>query len=214
MTLNADTVRFRPKASKIGYAPEFTLHWLLQILAACMAGYFAFGTIRIDLTIAVLAGIFCLAMFEHELHVLLGASSSRKSKEFPVSLKKLAVAYLIGIILAGAYIIYYRPFALIGILVGIAIAIGYASKKIYLEESWAIGWTIAMPTACYIVSGYLTIQIAIILAAIALIGGPLLHCYRALTGDYDNVPRAPILKRVIAMYNIAFAVLAIGFALA
>jgi len=206
--------RFRPKATKIGYAPEFTLLWMLQALAACMAGYFAFGTIRIDLTIAVLAGIFCLAMFEHELHVLLGASTSRKPDEFPISLKKLAIAYLIGVILAGSYIVYYRPFALIGILAGIAIAVGYASKKIHLEEFWAVGWAIAMPIACYVASGYLTIQIAVILIAIALISGPVLHCYRALTGDYDNVPRTPILKRVIALYHIAFAVLILGFSIA
>jgi len=202
--------KFRPAASRIGYAPEFALLWSSQILAACLAGCML-GAIRIDLVIAVIVAIFCLAMFGHNLHILLGVSSSRKPEDFSVNLKALAIVYAIAILALGAYIIYFRPYASIGIGAGIATVICYT--LIHKEELWAIGWVIAMPTACYVACGTLTLQFAVILAAIALLSGIGIYAYRALTGDYDNLPRTPVLKKVVALYNIAFATLAIGFIL-
>ena len=192
-----------------GYPLIFNMLWVLPVLIGCSVGYMAFRTIQIDLAIAALVGMFFLSTFQHCIHVSHGASST--VVPYP-ELKIYAKIYALIITVIGIYIVINRPYALMGIAAGILTAVAYT--KIHKEEFWSLGHAISMPTACYIATGHLNVPIGLILVGIALIMGAGLFSYRALTGDYDNVPRMPILQRFVSLYLAGLLVTAVGFALA
>jgi len=193
-----------------GYPIFFNIFcWTLPALIGCLAGYAAFKTIRIDLTIAVLAGMFFLSAFQHCYHVLKGKSTDKKPTP---KLAKYACIYLFIILIIALYIISERPLAAIGI--GLGFVIVWLYSRSHHEELYGVGHAISMPTACYITTGHLNIPVTLILAGIALISSPALFAYRALTGDYNKEQAPKVLQRMLFVFTAGLTTLAAGFTLA
>lgn len=188
---------------------DFSILWVLYVLVGSAAGYAVFNRISGGLVFASLLGIFCLSMVQHCLHVLCGTSTSMKVEDFVIDLRKAAVLFTLGCVLCGSYIVYYRFFALFGIIAGFLLVIGYT--KLHLEVLWSIGWGAGTITAAYIAAGMVTWGLALLLMGFGLASGIAIYAYRALTGDYDGADRLRILYRgVVAMLCLGLFVMAIG----
>lgn len=219
---------------------EYSILWILHVLVGAMAGYALYGSARWDLVAASLVGIFFLSMLQHVIHVLSGASTTLKPEDYGGEWRLWKLAFIFGGLTAicTGYIVYYRPWALLGIIAGFIFIVLYAHPKVHLEELWGIGWAVGMNTAMYIASGKITLGPAILMAGIGYVAITALMVYRALTGDYDyglvrliadakfmplsevsrkldevSRKRAKMLLRGIMSYIIAMILMIIGFAL-
>jgi len=188
---------------------DFSILWVLYILVGSAAGYAFFNRLSWGLVFASLLGIFCLSMVQHCLHVLCGTSTSMKVKDFAIDLRKAAVLFTIGSVLCGSYIVYYRFFALFGIIAGFLLVMGYA--KLHKEAMWSIGWGAGTITAAYIASDGMTWGLALLLMGFGLASGIAIYSYRALTGDYDHADRLRILYRgVVFTLCLGLIIMAVG----
>ena len=194
---------------------RFTLLWVLHTLLGIALAYYFERSVDWVLSGVALFGIYCLANLQHLMHYLLGASSTllklfpREQYEKKFELLAKIFAFVIGAI--AGILVWHRPLLIVFVIIGVAACILYSIK--HWEELWGLANIANTIAGYYVASGaFPEIGVVIFVVGFSILCTNILTLYRALTGDYDNIPppRLKYLARAYLEYVLGLALMIIG----
>jgi len=189
------------------YHIKLVVAWIAHLLfGVFLAG--VFDPVRIAL---LLIGVFCVAQFQHNLHVFSGASSTYSAPDRTIPKIGMIVFGICGSIIALLLTI-GRWFFPVFVAVGLVFVVLYAT--LHQELFWSFGhFTLALG-GYYAMTGSISLPITLIVLAVSLLAYVGIMCYRLITGDYDTMfveARIKILlPKVVIVYCISIPLVGVG----